>query len=132
MVSHACPVDGLSSSGLASGMLNKNSSDESDSALPSCHGAEDCAAVVLPIQVEGLAEAVQRSLAAYFAMHKDGLPPAGLYDRLLSEFERPLLTLALDATGGNQLRAAALLGLNRNTLRKKIRALSISPVRGSV
>ncbi|NKD54265.1 hypothetical protein HEQ72_01650 [Haematospirillum sp. 15-248] len=109
-------------------MPNRDSSEESASVLPSCHGAEERAAV----QVEGLAEAVQRSLAAYFAVHKDGLPPAGLYNRLLSEFERPLLTLALDVTGGNQIRAAALLGLNRNTLRKKIRALSISPVRGSV
>ncbi|WP_416046621.1 helix-turn-helix domain-containing protein [Haematospirillum sp. H1815] len=128
MVSRACSVDGLSSSDAASGIPNRDSSEEIASVLPSCHGAEERAAV----QVEGLAEAVQRSLAAYFAMHKDGLPPAGLYNRLLSEFERPLLTLALDVTGGNQIRAAALLGLNRNTLRKKIRALSISPVRGSV
>lgn len=55
---------------------------------------------------------------------------AGLYHRLLAEFEAPLIRHALDVTGGNQLRAAALLGLNRNTLRKKIRELDISVTTG--
>jgi two-component system nitrogen regulation response regulator GlnG len=49
---------------------------------------------------------------------------------VLREIERPLLTLSLDATRGNQIRAAELLGLNRNTLRKKIRELDIQVVRG--
>ena len=66
----------------------------------------------------------------YFAAHQDRLPPNGLYDRVLHEIERPLLSITLAATRGNQVKAAELLGLNRNTLRKKIRELDIQVVRG--
>src|SRR5207344_2504353 len=79
---------------------------------------------------ENLSGAVERPLAAYFAGCEDGLPPAGLYHRILREVEYPLLTAALAATRGNQIRAADLLGLNRNTLRKKIRDLDIQVFRG--
>ena len=58
------------------------------------------------------------------------MPPRGLYDRVIREVERPLIELSLAATRGNQIRAADLLGLNRNTLRKKIRELDIKVVRG--
>jgi two-component system, NtrC family, nitrogen regulation response regulator GlnG len=80
---------------------------------------------------EGLGGAVERHLAQYFDAHRDGLPSPGLYDRVLKEIERPLLRLTLNATHGNQVKAAKLLGLNRNTLRKKIRELEIEVVRGS-
>jgi two-component system nitrogen regulation response regulator GlnG len=79
---------------------------------------------------EGLAGAVERHIKGYFAAHKGALPAAGLYDRILREVERPLIVLTLGATRGNQIRAAHLLGLNRNTLRKKIRELDIPVVRG--
>ena len=79
---------------------------------------------------ESLAAAATRQLREYFDAHKGGLPPAGLYDRVIREVERPLILLSLEATRGNQLRAARLLGVNRNTLRKKIRELDISVVRG--
>ena len=79
---------------------------------------------------EGLGAAVERHLKEYFSAHKDGLPAAGLYDRVLQEIERPLISLSLSATKGNQIRAAQLLGLNRNTLRKKIRELDIQVIRG--
>ena len=59
----------------------------------------------------------------------DQLPPPGLYDRILREIEKPLLEIALDATGGNQLRCADLLGINRNTLRKKLTDLNIEVTR---
>ena len=59
----------------------------------------------------------------------NGVPPPGLYHRILREIEVPLLTAALAATRGNQIRAADLLGLNRNTLRKKIRDLDIQVYR---
>ena len=59
-----------------------------------------------------------------------GCRAAGIYDRVLREIERPLINLTLAATRGNQIRAAALLGLNRNTLRKKIRDLEIQVIRG--
>jgi two-component system nitrogen regulation response regulator GlnG len=79
---------------------------------------------------ETLAQAVERHLRAYFASHKDGLPSPGVHDRIIREIERPLIQLTLAATRGNQIRAAHVLGLNRNTLRKKIRELEIPVVRG--
>jgi two-component system nitrogen regulation response regulator GlnG len=77
-----------------------------------------------------LSRAVERHLTQYFMAHGDRLPPAGLYDRVLQEIERPLLSICLAATRGNQIRAAHLLGLNRNTLRKKIRDLGLEVIRG--
>lgn len=74
----------------------------------------------------GLAATVERHLRDYFAAHESDLPASGLYDRVLQEIERPLLAITLDECRGNQLRAAALLGLNRNTLRKKIRELGLA------
>ena len=79
---------------------------------------------------EGLSAAVERHLAAYFASFGDDLPPPGLYHRMLREIEHPLLSVTLAATRGNQIRAADLLGVNRNTLRKKIRDLEIQVFRG--
>ncbi|MEQ8604102.1 MAG: nitrogen regulation protein NR(I) [Marivibrio sp.] len=79
---------------------------------------------------ESLSGAVERTLKRFFTAHGDGLPPNGLYDRVLAEVERPLIELCLEATKGNQIKAAELLGLNRNTLRKKIRELDIQVVRG--
>src|SRR5579864_9059743 len=72
-----------------------------------------------------LSTAAERHLHAHFAEYGDGLPPPGLYDRILREVERPLIAISLAACRGNQIRAAQLLGLNRNTLRKKIRELGI-------
>jgi len=80
---------------------------------------------------EALSDSVERHLQALFDSHGDRLPDDGLYDRVLAEIERPLLSLALGATRGNQLRAARLLGLNRNTLRKKIRDLDVPVVRAA-
>jgi two-component system nitrogen regulation response regulator GlnG len=77
-----------------------------------------------------LSTAVEAHLRRYFALHGDALPPAGLYDRVLREVELPLIALTLSATRGNQLKAADLLGLNRNTLRKRIRELDIPVTRG--
>ncbi len=79
---------------------------------------------------KGMGAAVERHLRDYFAAHKDALPAGGLYDRVLREVERPLILLTLAATRGNQIKAAQLLGLNRNTLRKKIRELDIEVGRG--
>ena len=76
-----------------------------------------------------LSEAVERHLADYFMGFGNELPPTGLYGRVLKKIELPLITAALVATRGNQIRAADLLGLNRNTLRKKIRDLGIKVVR---
>jgi two-component system nitrogen regulation response regulator GlnG len=78
---------------------------------------------------DNLSNAVERYLARYFSGFDEGLPPPGLYHRILREVEGPLLSAALTATRGNQIRAADLLGVNRNTLRKKIRDLEIQVYR---
>jgi two-component system nitrogen regulation response regulator GlnG len=82
-----------------------------------------------PQVVENLGAAVETYLASHFAGFPNGMPPPGLYHRILREIEVPLLTAALAATRGNQIRAADLLGVNRNTLRKKIRDLDIQVYR---
>jgi two-component system nitrogen regulation response regulator GlnG len=84
-----------------------------------------------PQAEDNVTGAVERHLNRYFAGFRDGLPPPGLYHRILRQVEFPLLSAALAATRGNQIRAADLLGLNRNTLRKKIRDLDIQVFRGS-
>jgi len=84
------------------------------------------AAPVVP-EAAGLGEAIEQHIARHFAAYGSGLPPDGLYDRVLAEIERPLLRIALAAVRGNQLKAARLLGLNRNTLRKKLTDLGVGP-----
>jgi len=74
---------------------------------------------------ENLRSTVTRQIDRYFAAHGDADPPPGVYGRILREIERPLIERTLQATRGNQLRAAKILGLNRNTLRKKLRTLDI-------
>ncbi len=79
---------------------------------------------------EPLSRAVERHIAQFLTAHQDGFTASDIYDRVLAEVERPLIQLTLAATRGNQIKAAAMLGLNRNTLRKKIRDLDIPVVRG--
>ncbi|WP_137700524.1 response regulator [Marimonas lutisalis] len=76
-----------------------------------------------------LSASVARHLRRYFDLHGNMLPPPGLYARILREVEMPLIEIALDATGGNQAKCADLLGINRNTLRKKITDLDIRVTR---
>lgn len=78
---------------------------------------------------EKLAASVGKHLKRYFDLHGGVLPPPGLYQRILKEVEVPLIEIALDATGGNQAKCADLLGINRNTLRKKITDLDIRVTR---
>ncbi len=73
-----------------------------------------------------IGQAVEHHLQRYFASFAGDLPPAGLYDRILAEVEYPLVLAAMTATRGNQIKAAELLGLNRNTQRKKIRELGVN------
>ncbi|MDM8167181.1 response regulator [Roseovarius sp.] len=78
---------------------------------------------------ESLSDSVARHLRRYFDLHGTQLPPPGLYARILKELELPLIEIALDATSGNQAKCADLLGINRNTLRKKITDLDIRVTR---
>jgi len=88
-------------------------------AMPEAHFAD-----------EGLALAIEQYLSNYFARHQKTLPPDGLHQRLLETVERPLLRATMIAVRGNQIRAAKLLGINRNTLRKKLVDLGIDPTLG--
>lgn len=72
-----------------------------------------------------LSQTVRMHLDQYFDFHEGSMPPAGLHARILREIERPLIQKVLAVTNGNQVKSADLLGLNRNTLRKKIRELEI-------
>jgi two-component system nitrogen regulation response regulator GlnG len=81
------------------------------------------------IEGEKLSASVARHLRRYFDLHNGQLPPDGVYDRILREIEVPLIEIALDATAGNQAKCADLLGINRNTLRKKITDLDIRVTR---
>jgi len=78
-----------------------------------------------------IGQAVEHFLQRYFASFAGDLPPAGLYQRILAEVEYPLVLASMTATRGNQIKAAELLGLNRNTLRKKIRELGVNVYKAS-
>ena len=66
-----------------------------------------------------LSDVIEESLEDYF-MHLDGQPPHAIYDMVLGCVEKPMLEFILHKVGGNQSKAAEMLGLNRNTLRKKM------------
>ena len=78
------------------------------------------------LSVEGLSMSVEKHLLRYFELHGSSQPPPGLYNRILKEIEYPLIALSLSSSKGNQLKASKLLGINRNTLRKKINELDIN------
>jgi two-component system nitrogen regulation response regulator GlnG len=75
--------------------------------------------------------AVETHVTQLLREYEPNLPPPGLYQRVIDRVEAPLIAMALNACGGNQIKAADLLGLNRNTLRKKIRTHSIEIIKHS-
>ncbi len=74
---------------------------------------------------QGLAGAIYSFLTTYFEDHEGDLPVGGLYQTVINEVERPLLAVTLKAVSGNQKKASEILGINRNTLRKKIQELGM-------
>jgi Fis family transcriptional regulator len=68
---------------------------------------------------QSIDEAVTRSLEKYFS-DLEGSRPSAIYDMVLSAVERPMLEVVMKQAHGNQLRASEMLGINRNTLRKKL------------
>ncbi len=88
-------------------------------------------AAAAQIDDSSLSLTVEHHLSRIFRDAGDKLPPPGLYHRILREVEYPLISVALAATRGNQIKAAELLGLNRNTLRKKVRDLDVRLMRTS-
>ena len=69
--------------------------------------------------MSSIEESVRRNVQEYFK-NLDGTPPAGVYDMLIRAVEKPLLEVVMAQAGHNQSKAADWLGLNRNTLRKKL------------
>lgn len=97
------------------------------------HLGQNAGTTGAPVVAEGsggLSDAIELHMSRYFAAFGRDLPPDGLYDRVLAEVERPLLQLSLAAVRGNQLKAAKMLGINRNTLRKKLTTLGVDPGTG--
>jgi len=82
---------------------------------------EEAAAPVRGDEADTMAAVVERHVNRLLAAIRESGEEGVLYERALAELERPLIRMTLAETRGNQIRAAALLGLNRNTLRKKIR-----------
>jgi Fis family transcriptional regulator len=66
-----------------------------------------------------LSQSVKASLEEYF-LHLDGEKPHAIYNMVLNCVEKPMIEFILNKVGGNQSKAAEILGLNRNTLRKKM------------
>jgi len=90
--------------------------------LPAQRGGNGAAAQAVPAPRRGgesLEQSVLRSLDQYFA-DLDGAKPHALHEMVMQAVERPLLQFALTRAHGNQSAAAELLGINRNTLRKKL------------
>lgn len=73
----------------------------------------------------GISEGLRKKLECYFDSHEDCEVPSGLYDRVIGEVERVLFAVTLQRADGNQSRAAKILGINRNTLRKKMQELDV-------
>ncbi|MEJ2036512.1 MAG: helix-turn-helix domain-containing protein, partial [Maritimibacter sp.] len=110
-------------------MVTGTDSEISRAEVEASLGTPSGGPVVTMDEAENLSASVARHLKRYFDLHGGSLPPPGVYQRVLREFEMPLIEIALDATGGNQARCADLLGINRNTLRKKITELGIEVTR---
>jgi len=75
----------------------------------------------------GLSGIVEDFINSYFSALEGATPSTGLYDRVIEEVERPLLRVTLQSVKGNQKKAAEILGINRNTLRKRLTELQIDP-----
>jgi two-component system nitrogen regulation response regulator GlnG len=87
---------------------------------------DELAGALGPAATSGSEDGLSREIVARMRQELAAGPEPGLYDRLLADVERPMIETALDVTRGNQIRAAALLGINRNTLRKKIQLLGLA------
>ena len=103
--------------------ISEQDVDQALLSLPKDHSRQEFASG------ENLSALVERHIQRQFDLHGADLPPEGLYQRVLKEVELPLLAITLAATRGNQIKTAEILGINRNTLRKKIKELDIQVTR---
>jgi two-component system nitrogen regulation response regulator GlnG len=77
----------------------------------------------------GISEIIETLVDKCLNLQKDNSKTGDLYNQILKEIERPLISYVLNISRGNQLKCANILGLNRNTLRKKINELDIPVTR---
>jgi two-component system nitrogen regulation response regulator GlnG len=91
-------------------------------------GRKRIAPAAAQIAGDGFDAAMERAIADLFRSFAGANPQVGLYHRVLHDLEAPLIAATLTLTRGNQIKAAEILGLNRNTLRKKIRDLNLRGV----
>ncbi|HHN67074.1 MAG TPA: nitrogen regulation protein NR(I) [Thermopetrobacter sp.] len=91
--------------------------------------SETSTSAIADAAAASLGELVEKWIEGHFARHGEAGPPPGLYDRVIREVETPLISAALAFTGGNQVKAAQLLGINRNPLRSRIRDLGLTVMR---
>ena len=75
---------------------------------------------------KGLSEAMENRLERDFKMHEGTDVPTGLYDIIIGEIEKSLINVTMKYAGGNKVKAARILGINRNTLHKKLVSLDMS------
>lgn len=76
-------------------------------------------------EYKSIIDAIEAKIDKFFVMHKDKSPDTGLYDRVVHEVEKVLIQKTIAHTNGIQVKASKILGINRNTLRKKIKELGI-------
>lgn len=95
---------------------NKNSNTILELANPSCNNTVN----------KGISIVFKEYLDRYFASHSTIEPSAGLYDRIMEEIEPQIILSSLKYTNGNRIKAADILGINRNTLRKKMNQYKIN------
>jgi two-component system nitrogen regulation response regulator GlnG len=75
---------------------------------------------------KSFSSSIESSLDRFFEMHAENSPDSGLYERVINEVEKILIQKTLNHVGGVQINASRILGINRNTLRKKMKSLNIS------
>lgn len=78
-----------------------------------------------------IGQLISEHLAKFFSVHNGSIPPGDLYQHIMDEVEKPLFNETLKAVDGNQSKAAEVLGINRNTLRKRLNALGIEITKAS-
>ncbi|MFK7968024.1 MAG: helix-turn-helix domain-containing protein [Rickettsiaceae bacterium] len=76
-------------------------------------------------EYNSIIDAIEAKIDKFFEMHEDKSPAPGLYARVVGEVEKVLIRKTLDHTNGIQVKASKILGVNRNTLRKKIKDLKL-------
>ena len=76
-------------------------------------------------EYKSIIDAIEAKIDKFFEMHEDKSPESGLYERVVTEVEKILIKKTINHTNGIQIKASKILGINRNTLRKKMKDLKL-------